>query len=134
MTDSQLTPYGVLLLRVSTGVLFLAHGLLKVLVFTPAGTAAYFESLGLPGFLGYATIGAEVLGGLALILGIHTRIVSAALIPILIGSILFAHGDKGWVFSNPGGGWEFPAFWIAVQSALVLTGDGPFALRPDRRA
>ena len=56
MSRSDLIPYGVLLLRVALGFLFLAHGLLKLLVHKPAGTAAYFRSLGLPGFVGYLTM------------------------------------------------------------------------------
>ena len=59
--------YAALLLRLTSGVLFIAHGLMKVFVFTIPGTVGYFESLGLPGALAYLTIFAEVAGGLALI-------------------------------------------------------------------
>jgi hypothetical protein len=82
MSRSDLIPYGALLLRVSLGTLFLAHGLLKLLVFKPAGTAAYFRSLGLPGFVGYLTIAAELGGGTLLILGIATSLVAVALVPL----------------------------------------------------
>jgi putative oxidoreductase len=75
------------ILRVSMGILFLAHAGLKLFIFTPAGTAAYFASLGLPGPLAYFVIAAELLGGIALILGVYTRWVSLALVPILLGSI-----------------------------------------------
>lgn len=51
MSRADLIPYGTLLLRLALGVMFLAHGLLKFLVFKPTGTAAYFRSLGLPGAL-----------------------------------------------------------------------------------
>ena len=99
------------ILRVSMGVLFLAHAGLKLFVFTPAGTAGYFASLGLPGPLAYLVIAAELLGGIALILGVYSRWVSLALVPILLGSIYVPHGAAGFFFSNEGGGWEFPAFW-----------------------
>src|SRR5437899_11167423 len=56
MINQNTAPYGALLLRVSLGVLFLIHASLKIFVFTPAGTAQFFESLGLPGFLAYLTI------------------------------------------------------------------------------
>lgn len=130
MIDTKLAPYGAALLRISLGVLALAHGLLKILVFTPAGTVGFFQSLGLPAFLAYATIAIEVAGGLALILGAYTRYVAVAMIPILIGSIVFGHWDAGWLFSNEGGGWEFPAFWTAALVVQVLLGDGALALRP----
>ncbi len=61
------------ILRVALGVLFLIHAGLKVFVFTPAGTAGFFQSLGFPGPLAYLVIAAEVLGGVALILGLWTR-------------------------------------------------------------
>jgi putative oxidoreductase len=93
-----------LLLRVSMGILFLAHAGLKLFVFTPAGTAGYFASLGLPGPLAYLVIAMELFGGIALILGIWTRWVSIALIPILLGSIYTPHGAAGFFFSNEGGG------------------------------
>lgn len=130
MIDTKLAPYGAALLRISLGVLALAHGLLKILVFTPAGTVGFFQSLGLPAFLAYATIAIEVAGGLALILGAYTRYVAVAMIPVLIGSIVFGHWDAGWLFSNEGGGWEFPAFWTAALVVQVLLGDGALALRP----
>ncbi|MGR3562434.1 MAG: DoxX family protein [Heliomarina sp.] len=115
-------------LRVSTGILFVAHGLMKVLVFTVPGTVGYFESLGLPGFLAYLTILAELAGGAALILGIGTRVVSLALIPVLLGAT-WAHSGNGWSFSGEGGGWEYPLFWTVAQVAVVLLGSGAYAMR-----
>ena len=118
-----------LILRVSTGGLFIAHALMKIMVFTPAGTASYFESLGLPGFLAYLTIAAEVAGGLALVLGVATRAVALALIPVLLGAV-WVHSGNGWVFSSEGGGWEFPLFWAVTQVAIALLGSGAYALKP----
>jgi len=116
------------LLRVAMGVLFLAHAGVKILVFTPAGTAGFFESLGLPGALAYAVIAGEVVGGLALILGVWTRYVSLALLPIILGAIYTVHWSTGFFFSNEGGGWEFPAFWAVALIVQTLLGDGAFAL------
>jgi putative oxidoreductase len=126
MTTSS--DYAATLLRVSSGVLFLAHGLLKVNVFTIAGTVGYFESLGLPGFLAYLTIAAEIGGGLALILGVATRLVSLGLIPVLLGAT-WVHSGNGWLFSGEGGGWEFPLFWAVVQVVIALLGAGAYAVR-----
>ena len=128
MTDTLTTPYAAFLLRVSTGALFLAHGLLKVFVFTIPGTVGFFESLGLPGILAYGVILAEIGGGIALILGVGTRIVSLAMIGVLLGAT-WTHAGNGWVFSNEGGGWEFPLFWALVQAAVALIGPGAFALK-----
>jgi putative oxidoreductase len=128
MDSTRLAPYAATLLRVSLGALALAHGLLKILVFTPAGTVGFFASLGLPAFLAYATIAVEVVGGLALIAGVFTRYVSLAMIPILLGAVV-VHSGAGWLFSNEGGGWEFPAFWAVALAVQALLGDGAFALR-----
>lgn len=120
------------ILRVSMGVLFLAHAGLKLFIFTPAGTAAYFASLGLPGPLAYLVIAAELFGGIALILGVYSRWVSLALLPILLGSIYVPHGANGFIFSNEGGGWEFPAFWAVTLVVQALLGDGAWALKRRR--
>lgn len=128
MNDTQRIAYATTLLRLSLGSLALAHGLLKILVFTPAGTVGFFASLGLPAFLAYATIGIEVIGGIALIAGVFTRYVSIAMIPILLGAA-YVHSGAGWVFSNEGGGWEFPAFWAVALVVQALLGDGALALK-----
>lgn len=129
MIDTKTAPYAALVLRVSLGVLFLAHGLLKLLVFTPAGTAGFFVSLGLPGALAYLTIFLELAGGIALIAGFLTRWAAIALIAPPLGAILFAHGAHGWLFTNEGGGWEFPAFWVAALVVQALLGSGAHALQ-----
>jgi putative oxidoreductase len=121
-----------MILRVSMGVLFLAHTWLKLVIFTPAGTVAFSESLGFPGILAYVVIAAELAGGVALILGVWTRWVSLALVPILLGSIYAPHGAAGFFFSNEGGGWEFPAFWAVALVVQALLGDGAFALKRAR--
>ncbi|MFC4352171.1 DoxX family protein [Fodinicurvata halophila] len=120
------------ILRISIGILFLAHAGLKLFVFTPAGTAGYFASLGLPGPLAYLVIAAELFGGITLILGVYSRWVSLALVPILLGSIYVPHGAAGFFFSNEGGGWEFPAFWAITLVVQSLLGDGAYALKRAR--
>ena len=131
MIDNRGAPYAVLLLRVVSGVWFLVHGGVKIFVFTPAGTAKFFESLGLPGALAYLIIALEVVGGLALIFGVYARAVAVVLAVELLGTIVSLHGANGFVFTNPhGGGWEYPAFWAVTLVAIALLGDGPYALRP----
>lgn len=133
MTDTKTAPYAILALRLVTGALFLTHGLIKLFVFTPAGTAGYFGSIGLPEWLGPLTMAVEIAGGLALILGIVPRLVSAVLVFVLLGAAYFGHGASGFNWSNPNGGWEYPVMWAAVQAALVLLGDGALALVPSTR-
>ncbi|MES0882571.1 DoxX family protein [Roseibium sp. SCP14] len=130
MIDSKTAPYAALLLRVSLGALFLAHASLKLFVFTPAGTVGFFQSLGLPGTLAYVTIALEVIGALLLISGLFVRLVSLALIPILLGAIAFVHGQNGWLFSNENGGWEFPAFWAMALLVQALLGSRTGGLLP----
>ncbi|MCA8057342.1 MULTISPECIES: DoxX family protein [Burkholderia cepacia complex] len=126
-------PYAALLLRVSLGVLFLAHAGLKVFVFTVPGFVGFFASLGLPAFFAYSTIALEVIGGAALVLGVYAPWAAIPLALEMFGTIVMVHGSKGWLFTNPGGGWEFPAFWVVTLIVLFLLGDGAYALVPARR-
>jgi len=119
--------------RLALGTMFLAHGLLKLLVFTLPGTVGFFQSVGLPGWTAYLVTFAEIAGGAALILGVRSRLVSAALLPVLLGA-LYVHLGNGWVFSAPNGGWEYPAFLVLSAAVQVLLGDGRFALAPQPRA
>ena len=129
MIVNRTAPYAALLLRVSLGSLFLAHGLLlKVLTFTIPGTVGYFQSLGYPGFFAYLVIAGEIGGGLALLLGVRTRAISVLLLPIMIGATL-QHLGNGWLFTGQNGGWEFPVFWTVALLVQALLGDGAFALR-----
>jgi putative oxidoreductase len=112
-----------LILRVALGLMYLAHGATKLFVFTPAGTAKYFASLGLPGFVGYLSIIAELGGAAALLVGVKARWVALVLTPLLLGTIILVHGANGWMFTNQGGGWEYSAFLIAASLALFFQGD-----------
>ena len=133
MNNERNVAYATALLRISLGVMFLAHSvLLKYVVYTLPGTAAYFESIGLPGPLAYIVFWMEAIGGVLLVLGIGTRWVAAALIPVLVGA-MWAHLGNGWVFSNANGGWEYPLYLIVLSVAQFLLGDGAFALGPKLR-
>ncbi|WP_339108234.1 DoxX family protein [Thioclava sp. GXIMD4216] len=132
-TTSRLAPLGILGLRLTTGALFVTHGLIKYFIFTPAGTAGYFQSLGLPGWVGLLTMTAEFFGGLALIFGLLPRLVSALFVPLLLGAAMAAHIANGFTFSNAGGGWEYPVMWAAVMGMMALLGDGAAALFPTHR-
>ena len=134
MIKTSTAPYAALLLRVSLGIMFLAHVALKVFVFTLPGFVGYFGSLGLPAALAYGIVLLEFLGGLALVLGVYAPWVALPLALEMLGTIVLVHGANGWLFTNKGGGWEYPAFWIVGLITLFLLGDGALALKPVRRA
>jgi putative oxidoreductase len=133
MIKLSTAPYAALILRVSLGIMFLAHVALKIFVFTVPGFVGFFASLGLPAILAYAVIAIELLGGIALILGIYASWVAVPLALEMLGTIVLVHGANGWQFTNKGGGWEYPAFWTVGLVALYLLGDGAMALKPAAR-
>ena len=129
LTDTtKTTPYAALLLRLTLGTALVAHGLLKVLVFPVPGTVAFFESIGYPAFMAYLVIAAELGGGAALIAGIYVRPISLLLVPVLIGATL-QHAGNGWLFTNAGGGYEFPLFWTVTLVVQALLGAGAYAVK-----
>lgn len=127
MIDSHTAPYAALVLRIALGSMFIAHALLKYVVFTLPGTVQFFGSLGVPPSLAYLTFWGELIGGALILFGLGSRWVSAALIPILLGAT-WAHFGNGWTFSAANGGWEYPAFLTAAAIVQVLLGDGRYAL------
>ena len=132
MIDSRTAPYAAALLRISLGIMFIAHGLLQVFVFTLPGTAQFFASVGFPGWAAYPVVVAEIAGGVLLVLGVYTRVVAAALIPVLICAAS-VHIGNGWLFTSANGGWEYPVFLIVIAAVVALLGDGAYALKPAAR-
>lgn len=128
----SLQGYGIALLRIALGIVFIAHSaFLKVFIFTMPGTASFFEDLGLPGWFAYVVLFAETVGGVLLVLGVHARWAALALLPIALGAT-WAHWGNGWMFAYADGGWEYPACLAVLCTAQFLLGDGAFALRPSR--
>lgn len=120
MSSLDTNRLGSTLLRVTLGLMFVAHSvLLKYFVFTLPGTAQYFSSIGLPAFLAYVVFALEAIGGILLILGVQTRRVALALVPVLLGAT-WVHIGNGWVFSNQGGGWEYPLFLVVAALVVAL--------------
>lgn len=117
-----------LLLRLTLGIVLIAHSLyLKLMIFTLSGTAQFFNSIGLPTWLAYVVFFSEMIGGIALLLGVKTRWVAIGLLPILLGAT-WAHFGSGWLFSNPGGGWEYPLVLALMAVIQFFLGSGRFAL------
>jgi len=129
MNSATYEKIGAFVTRVSLGTVLIAHSLyLKAVVFTLPGTAAFFESIGLPGWSAYAVFAIEAIAGVALVLGVGVRWASLASIPVLFGAT-WAHLGAGWLFSNEGGGWEYPLFLSVIAVAQVFLGAGAFAIR-----
>ena len=132
LDERATAPYATLLLRVTLGLAFLAHGLvLKLMTFGLAGTMGYFGSLGFPPVFGAIVIAAEIAGGLALIAGVWVRTVSLLFLPVMIGATL-QHIPNGWLFTANGGGWEYPVMWTVLLLVQFGLGAGAFALDPAR--
>lgn len=131
--DPKTAPYAALLLRVTLGLVFIAHALLKVLVLTLPGTVAFFTDQGFPGWTAYPVFVAELVGGAALLLGIMPRLVALLLIPVLLGAFV-VHWPNGWYFASPDGGWEYIAVLVVALGAQAGLGDGRLALVATSRA
>ncbi|WP_201829947.1 DoxX family protein [Microvirga zambiensis] len=129
MIDTRLAPYGAFAIRAALGVMFIAHAYLKIAVFTVPGFAGFLTQTGFPAFLAWPIILAELIGGIAILLGVYGRAVSVALLPVLLGAVM-VHAPNGWLFNAPNGGWEYPAFLAVAAIAHVLIGDGAWALKP----
>ncbi|CAI8230234.1 Putative oxidoreductase CatD [marine metagenome] len=126
VTDkSNMQSIGISLLRIHFGIILLAHGWLKVYVFTVAGTVGYFASIGLPSIVAYSVIFGELLGGVALILGIQTRLAASLTVPIVFGAAIMNIGN-GWLHSASGGGWEYAASLTVIAISLAITGSGQY--------
>ena len=128
MLDTRSAPYGIFLLRVALGLMWISHALMKYFVFGVAGFAGYLDSLGMPALLAGPVILAELVGGILIVAGFYARHVALIMVPVMVAA-MSAHIANGWVFSAAGGGWEYPAFLIATSFALWLLGDGAFAVR-----
>jgi len=131
--QSTSTDLGVFILRLAQGIMFLSHGLLKLFVFTLPGTAGFFASVGYPSWLAYVVVPAEVLSGIALLVGFQTRWVALAGIPILLGA-LAVHLGNGWLFSSANGGWEYPLYLVVISVVLVIAGGGRYSVSSVKKA
>ena len=126
--EQEYIGYGGLVLRVSLGIVLIAHSLyLKLMVFTLGGTANFFVSVGLPGWLAYVVFLIEAVAGIALILGYKSRWFAFAVVPVLFGAA-WVHWPNGWLFTSSNGGWEYPVFLAFIAISVGLIGDGAYAL------
>lgn len=125
----QAPAVGTALLRISMGLLFLAHVALRLTVITWPVAVQFFQSLGLPWFVAYAVTITEASAGILLILGMHVRIAALAGAVILLGATILVHIGNGFFFTNAGGGWEYPAFWAVALICQSLLGPGCWSIQ-----
>lgn len=124
MNQLRLTTVALTVLRVILGFLFAAHGWQKFNEWTIAGTQASFAKMGVPAadVMAPAVAVLELAGGVALILGILTRVVAALLVLDMLGALFLVHAPAGVFAAN--GGYELVLLLAAAAFALALTGPG----------
>lgn len=121
MNIHKLTLYGPLPIRILAGIAFIAHGIPKLA--DPAMTQGFFGNIGLPPELAIPIGLLEVIGGIALLVGLVTRIASILLIIEMIGSSIVAKLSEGFV-----GGFELDLLLMSVAISLLLTGPGKISV------
>lgn len=121
------TDVGLTILRVATGAIFVAHGAQKIFVYGFAGVSGAFQGMGIPfpGITGPLTGLVELFAGLALVVGLLTRLAGFGLAITMLGAIAFVHLAAGFFAPT---GFEFPLALLAATSALAFTGAGRFSL------
>ncbi len=124
----NLPDWGLLVLRVVVGLIFFVHGWQKLFMFGFGGTAGFLGSLGipLPGVFGVILILTELLGGLALLLGLYTRWVTIPLAIDNLVALFVFHLPNGFYAANQG--YEFVLTLFAANVAFMLIGAGAFSV------
>jgi putative oxidoreductase len=126
-SHAAMAPYGLFLLRVAIGIDWIVHAFLKITRGMNTHEALLAKN-GITPLLAWPTFSLEVIGGLAILLGWYTRQWSAFLL-IFLSVVVWIKWPVGWTYSNPGGGWEYPLFWLIAQVTLACAGGGAFALQ-----
>lgn len=119
---------GTAVLRITMGLMFLAHVVVRLTVITWPVALTFFRALGLPDFIAYAVTATEACVGILLVLGLYTRLAALVGAVVLLCATILVHFANGFLFTNPGGGWEYPAFWTIALICQSLLGQGCWAI------
>ena len=124
--NSRAADWGLVPLRLVVGLVFVVHGAQKLFVFGLGGAAGFMAKVGipLPFVAAVVVMAVEILGGLALILGLGTRVAAALLAFEMLVAILTVRLKMGFV-----GGYEFELTLLAASLSLVLLGAGPVSVK-----
>ncbi|WP_018394442.1 MULTISPECIES: DoxX family protein [Bacillaceae] len=114
---------GTVILRVILGLIFFIHGLVKFQGGI-GNTVGFFDSVGIPGFMAYIVGGIELIGGIAMMIGLGTQIIAVLFAIILLGAIFTVKLSAGFL----NGGYELDLMLLAVSIHLVLTGKTPYSV------
>ncbi|MGJ9458330.1 DoxX family protein [Oceanobacillus sp. CF4.6] len=124
MTKSEV---GTVILRIVLGLTFFIHGLDKFQGGI-SNTVGYFDSLGIPGFLAYVVALIELIGGIAMILGIGTKVVALLFAVVMVGAIFTAKLPGGFLGNGQGAGYELDLALLAISIYLILADRNPLSL------
>jgi putative oxidoreductase len=129
--------FALTVVRVVLGIIFFMHGSQKVLGWWGGGglaaTVQGMTGMGLPAVLVYVVCFTEFLGGIALILGLLTRLAALGILVVMVGAVVTVHGQNGFFinwFLKPGvgHGYEYNLALIAMSLSLILGGGGRWVL------
>ena len=130
--ENSSSSYGVFLLRISLGCMWVSHAWLKWNLFTIAGFADWLGAQGISPLFAWPVFLMELIGGICILLGVYTRLISLCLVPLLVVAV-WVHAPNGWIHTSAGGGWEYPAFLTLASLCLALLGCGRWEIASGRR-